>query len=189
MNDQLGQLLREADASARRPVVRDGDLGATVRNVARRRRRRSVRAGVVGAVTAIVLVTGGLFVMRAQNNVALVQREVAPPVVSPEATWREIAMLNAEADSRMAVVERMLVMERRRTAVRERRAEDPLLAVRREQDRAAYLLIYAADRLARKAEARERAVEEYRRVVALFPETHWSTVARERLVELGGSSQ
>jgi hypothetical protein len=60
--------------------------------------------------------------------------------------------------------------------------------VRREQDRTAYLLIYEADRLARKSEARERAVEEYRRVLALFPDTHWASVARERLVELNGSS-
>ena len=27
------------------------------------------------------------------------------------------------------------------------------------------------------------------RVVALFPDTHWAAVARERLVEMGGSSR
>jgi hypothetical protein len=188
MSDQLGQLLREADASAGRPAAPRADLGAVVRRVARR--RRTVRAAAGGAVVMIVGMCG-MYLMRPNENVTVVQRETAPspPSLSPEQARREIAMLAAEAESRMAVVERMLEMERRRGSATRQRATDPLLAVRREQDRAAYLLIYEADRLARKSEARERAVEEYRRVVALFPDTHWASVARERLVEMGGSSR
>lgn len=190
MSDQLGQLLREADATAGRPAAPRADLGAVVRHVARRRRRaRTVAGGAV--VVMIVGVTCALYLMRPNENGSVVQRERAPspPVLSPEEARREIAVLDAEAESRMAVVERMLTMERRRVSATQQRATDPLLAVRREQDRAAYLLIYEADRLARKSEARERAVEEYRRVVTLFPDTHWASVARERLVELGGSSR
>jgi hypothetical protein len=187
MSMDLGQLLREADASAARPVAPAGNLGAAVRAVARRRRR--VRAGIGSALAALALVTCGLYALRPHGDGIVVQRELTPPVVSPEEARREIARLDAEARSRMAVVERVMATERRRSGVKERRVADPLLAVRREQDRTAYLLIYEADRLARKSEARERAVEEYRRVLALFPDTHWASVARERLVELNGSSR
>ena len=112
-----------------------------------------------------------------------------PTRASVEELERTMAGLRAEAKVRAAVVQRLVVAERRRERTHRAAAPDPLVAVRREQDRAAYLLIYEADRLARQDGERKRAVDEYRRVLALFPETHWASVARERLVAMGASSR
>jgi len=49
---------------------------------------------------------------------------------------------------------------------------------------AALILVSRADRMARDPGLRASAMESYRRVIRLFPQTIWSQVAREKLTEI-----
>jgi hypothetical protein len=184
MSADLEQLLTDADATATSPVERIGNMGERVRSIARRRRNACVFAS---AAASLVVALSVLFALRPQFAGPVVRDDAPPP--SPDAVEEVIAALDAEADARMAIVERLVAAEHHRALARRSRAPDPLLAVRREQDQAAYMLIYEADRIAQKRSERARATEKYRRVLALFPETHWASLARERLVELNGASR
>ena len=52
-------------------------------------------------------------------------------------------------------------------------------------DRAALIDVYHAGRLYADFGEKESAIERYRDVVRRYPESHWATVAGERLVALG----
>jgi hypothetical protein len=191
MSRDLEQLLREADAAAGPPPEGEVNLSERVRSIARRRGRQARVAGATSAA-ALVLMACGYYALHPPAALPIVHHDAA---LAPSSTdmARTLASLDAEADARMALVERMLAAEQRQQQQQQQRMHqtrgpDPLLAVRREQDKAAYMLVYEADRLGRRADERMRAAEEYRRVLALFPETHWASVARDRLAELNGSS-
>ena len=185
MKHDLEQLLREADAAAPPPAERIDDLGASVRTRAHRRRRNIRFAS--GATAAMILLLLLLYRTRPPDAGVVANRPA--PASSPVDAARQMALLAAEAERRTAHVEKLLAAERRAIQPRRKSGSDPVLALRREQDRAAYLLIYEAERLARMSNEKARAAEEYRRVLSLFPETHWASVARERLAEMGGASQ
>ena len=61
---------------------------------------------------------------------------------------------------------------------------DPLEELNKQVDKTAYILIYQADRLYKELNQTDSAVENYNRVVELFPENRWANVARERLKEI-----
>ena len=134
----------------------------------------------------LVVTLSVIYVSRPLTPAPIVRRVEAPR--SPADMRRALASLDAEAQASMAVVERLVAAEERRGAARRARVPDPLIFVRREQDRAAHLLVLEADRLAKQLNERERAAAEYRRIVSLFPDTHGAAMARERLAEMGGSS-
>jgi hypothetical protein len=187
MSVDLEQLLREADAGARPPAERvSADLAGSIRSLARRRRSIRMTGGASAAIAGMVVLSFVLYPSQPDQRIVTTVAPQSP--ADAESLARAMAAVSAEADARMRMVERVVAAGRRTDANRGGRAADPLIAVRREQDRAAFLLIYEADRLARQSSESARAAEEYRRVVTLFPDTRWASVARERLAELGGAS-
>lgn len=185
MSIDLEQLLREADAEAR-PPAECADLAGSIRSLARRRRFIRMTGGASVAIVAMVVLSLVLYPSPPDQRIFTTVAPQSPE--DAEALAREMADVSAEADARMRMLERVVAAGRRTDSNRGARAADPLIAVRREQDRAAFLLIYEGDRLARQSRELARAAEEYRRVVALFPDTRWASVARERLAEMGGAS-
>lgn len=184
MSDELEQLLRHADATSASPVEHIGDMGQRVRSLARRRRS----ARLAGSAAAMFIAAlAALYAVRPHPAAPIVRDDAPAP--SLDAIEDALAALDTEADARMAIVEHLVMAERRRDSARRIPAPDPMISVRREQDRAAYLLIYEAERLAQLSGEQARAAEEYRRVVALFPDTRWASVARERLAKTNSSSE
>ena len=51
-------------------------------------------------------------------------------------------------------------------------------------DKAAFVLIYQADRLYKELNRTESAVAAYKEIIQLFPTNRWAEVARERLAEI-----
>jgi outer membrane protein assembly factor BamD (BamD/ComL family) len=79
--------------------------------------------------------------------------------------------------------------ERRQSRLNELEAQlasipDPLEEVQKQVDKTAFILVYQADRLYRELNQTDSAVENYNRVIKLFPENQWAKVARQRLSEI-----
>ena len=210
--DPIQRLLRQADAAAGAPGVQP-DLAGRVQRLAGRRRRRAVggwaaAAGIALTVGLAAWLWGGggqrpprqIASPTAPDAVpaggngdsdrAIAQRTPRPAAADEPADEvgllrAEIARLRVEADSRMAVVQRMLALERRRragprTATYLARS-DPAEEVRQQMDQAALVMVYQADRMRRVLDLQAPAMQMYRRAAELFGQTHWGGVARQRL--------
>ena len=189
-SDPLKQLLRRADALAGNPPEMPGDLAQRVRTLAVRRRRVRVS---INAAAAIVLAVGMTLLwsqastpLRSANEPLVVETEPARPGV--EEIRAEIERLHREADMRLAVVRRTQEILEEMRRFEELKKHPPLpdavANARREVDKAAYVLVSQADRMCRKLDLCDSAAVKYRRVVDLFPDSRWATVARQRLSDL-----
>jgi len=191
MSDEpLKRILQEADAAAGPPPELPADLARRVRRLAAR--RRQVRFGL-GVAAAIVLAVGMMSLWsqaptpsRPGGDSRSVQRPEPLDVASIRA---EIEALRREADVRLAVAQRtqeILEQMRRAEAVTKRpqALPDPVADARRQLDKAAYTLVFQADRMCRELDLCDSAAIKYQRVVELFPDTPWAVVARQRLSEI-----
>lgn len=169
--DALIELLRETDQASPPLAVNSTDLANRVRLLARRR-HRTRRAALTIGTTALLAVAMTPWMRPADVPDVLI----------------ELERLQREADARMAVVNRVIDLRNRsRQWSRARRAllkPDPLEHSRLEIDKAAFVLVYQAQRLERELNLAAPAIENYRRVVELFPNSRWTAVARRRLAEL-----
>jgi hypothetical protein len=178
--DPLAQLLRAADSTAAvRGPASPTQFADQVRNrLARRRRNRSVATALAIVLTASLAATiASLPGLRPQPVQVAAHRPAEPPA----ATKLDLA-LQAELHERTA--KRLLASGPSGTA---RRTVDPnsaLAELRQQRDRAALMIVYAAD-AERRANRPQQAVAAYRRTIELFPQTHWAAVARQRLKEIG----
>jgi len=191
--DPLGEWLRRADAaSGPLPPLRT-DLAGRVRRQARWRRATRTTAGAL-----VLLAVGAVWALwppaeRPTEN-------GAGPIAAGTDRQAEIARLQEkvhrlqeEVEWRTVAVERMLTLEtqQRRLADLRRRAAEPDALDRLDQqtDQTAFTLVYQADRMHKELGLEAPAVEGYRRVIRLFPETRWAEVARKRLSEIERSQK
>lgn len=190
--DPLKRILQEADAAAGTPPHVPEDLARRVPELAVRRRR--VRFGL-SAAAALALAVGATSLLWEPAGLPEPRNGFEAPVVLKPGDRPDVADLRAEierlgreADWRLAVARRtqeILEQMRRAEALRQQEpVPDPVAAARREVDRAAYVLVRQADRMCREMDLCDSAVVKYRRVVELFPDTPWATVARQRLGEI-----
>ena len=159
MNDQaLRQLLMDADAAAGNAPWESHDLAARVQ--ARWRRRRYSR--MAGA--SVLLCAGLAVAMMTRTNPRPANVAQAP------AAKMELALMRLEADSQAATVNRLVQYQKsldvRTVAARKFDRGEPRERLQKQRENAARLLTQDG---------------EYRRVIELFPETHWAGIARQRL--------
>jgi hypothetical protein len=189
-DDPLKRILQQADVAAGDPPEVAGDLARRVRALAARRRRVSFGLSVAAAVALAAGMT--FLVSRAPTSSergagpGIVQSGQAPPDLAE--IRAEIERLGREAEMRLAVARRTRELleqtERSRALKRQHDYPDPVARARREVDRAAFVLVSQADRMCRDLDLCDSAAVKYQRVVDLFPETPWATVARQRLDEI-----
>jgi hypothetical protein len=179
MNDPLLQLLHQADASFSPPRAAP-DITAIVR---RRLRRRRVQSASIAAVSAAAVVLIGI---------SLVRSGAAPPprVVksgssrgAPVSLDSALAALNVDVRLHELTAERLLQLRASARAAQPAVADTLQLDLRQQRDRAALILVYEGDEQARQRQPAQ-AIARYRRTIALFPNTHWAAVARQRLKEI-----
>lgn len=183
-SDPLHDLLHRTDAATTTPALPDDDLAARIRHVAKR--RRVVRAGTAAVVLAAMAIVTSAFVW---PRLPRQRTEIAQSAPDPVRLRAELMALRSDADARLAAVEIVLDRERKQQQAEKLRQAlnrpDALERVHREQDRAALILICQADRIYNDPRRRQSAAEEYRQLLALFPQTQWAAVARQRLAEIG----
>lgn len=180
-DDRLTDLLRAADRDAGPPALRP-DLADRVRRKALQRRRYEARGAAAAAMLVFAVGSGWLMSHSRPSSIA------PQEVVDHDKLSRELAALRAEAEARTALVRRLQSIRRIGVARRGRLgfSIEPALArrMKRQVDRAAFTIVYTADRLHREAGLLESAVEQYRQAVRLFPDAPSSETARRRLVEI-----
>ena len=206
-DEQLRQLLREADASA--PLhASSGDLARRVRARARQRRRTAQSVAVAAFVLACVA-GAGLRMARLQFDRQHLAKHVNPPghidpspapvprprsaivVQDAERLRRENAQLEAEARLHLLTAEAMLRREASasraasaaRSAERISRRPDPIVEIAAGREQAAQTMLRYGDRLLREPDPKAAAVA-YERVLELFPSTPEADSARRRLAQI-----
>jgi len=160
MNEQaLRQLLTDADAAAGAVPATSGENLASVVQHRLHRRRQSQLAGASIVLCAMLAV------------VPLIRTTSKPSAVADLSQARaELSMIRLQGDSQAATVNRLMQYQqsldiRAKTARKFDRGQ-PLNRLQQQRESAARLLTQDG---------------EYRRVLELFPETHWATIARQRL--------
>jgi hypothetical protein len=186
--DPLEKLLREADADAGPLAPLPADLGRRVRVQAARRRWQ--RLGVRSAAAAAILLAIGVSIP------LLTRTPVAPDTgMNVAETRADVRMLQARADAHAAVAARMVALQQDETkraahearlAAYEQQAAgpDPVATARAAAEQAAATLVRSAYRLQRESNLPAPALETYRQVIRLFPETTWARVARVHLEQM-----
>jgi hypothetical protein len=160
MNEQaLRQLLVNADAAAPTPTMSSSDLASVVQR--RLRRRKQARVAGVSVVLCAMLAVVALF-------------RTSPKPSGPDQhlaqARAELSLMQVQANSQAATVNRLMQYQR---------SVDIRTKATRKLDRGQPL-----DRLQQQRESAARVLTqdgEYRRVIELFPETHWAQIARQRL--------
>ncbi len=160
MNEEsFRQLLVDADGAAAMPAVR-ADLVSSVRHRLRRRRQSQV-AGASIVLCAMLAVV---------PFVRMGPKPAAMAAADPSKARDELRMIRLQADSQAATINRLMQYQhsldvRARSARKFDRGQ-PLERIQQQRESAARLLTQDGD---------------YRRVIELFPETHWASIARRRL--------
>jgi len=178
--DKASRLLQEADRAAGPPVVVHVSLEALRR---RAHRRRLVRLTSPLAAAAVLLLAVSLW----NHATRTPDRSGGPEkIASLEAQVKQLA---ARTDAAMNLIQQVLEDEARRQRLEELEAQlasipDPLEEMQKQVDKTAYILVYQADRLYKELNQTDSAIENYNRVIELFPENRWAKVARERLEEI-----
>jgi hypothetical protein len=188
MSDSLRQLLARADAASAAPA---GPADLAHRIIARGRRRSHRRRVMGGAAVALAIACIAFFA-------ALHHRPAAPhaippiahPATGPSADQLRASLARVESEIRAqtAVADGMMAMERRLAARERLRAAearpDVLHEIDAQRDDAARLLVYQAQRLMAQPATRPSGVEALQRVIDLFPNSAWASVARQKLAQL-----
>jgi len=184
--DPLEHLLRDADDADEALRPHDAALADRVRQLAARRARRT-RLATGGIVTAC-LVAIVAWAIRPGSDVD----PPAPPIVQatrpatsaapdPRA---ELMALRQRADRAAAMAERMLAAERRSYAPQRIQVTSGGGDVAAHVERAAFVMVYQAQRMPTARGAESPAAEVYRQVAKSFPNTRSAELARQRLSEL-----
>ena len=179
-DDQIQKLLQEADRTAGPPAEVHVNLAALRR---RANRRRFISSAAPVAAAAVLMVAAGLLSLVIRTPQTTQEQE---RVASLEA---QVKQLQVRTDAALKLIQQVLEDEQRRQRLDELEAQlasipDPLEELEKQVGKTAFILVYQADRLYRELNQTDSAVENYNRVIELFPENRWAEVARQRLKEI-----
>ena len=178
--DEIKKLLQEADKTAGGAAP----VRVNLSSIRRRAYRKNMITMVAPLATAAVL-------MVALSILALMFRTTEPTQEQEKIALLEtrIKQLQARTDAALSLIQEVLDEERRQSRLDELQAQlasipDPIEEIRKQVDKTAFILVYEADRLYNELNQTDSAVENYNRVIKLFPENRWAKVARQRLSEI-----
>lgn len=176
--DPLTQLLRAADRTASSPPTAPADLPERIRQLARQRRRNLYRHSAL----AVALLAGLSIFLRPSGSSTPEYAHVPTTDRTPDATAlrMELLAIRAEAEALRAEV----LAARPAPARTHVRPAVTMDTVDDELERAAYLIVYQADRYHRELDLPKLAIASYRQTIDLFPKTRAAQTARDRLTEL-----
>ncbi len=178
--DKIKNLLQQADKAA-------GGIAPVEVNVSAIR-RRARRKNIINFVAPL---SAAAVLMVALSILAVVFRTTEPTQEERKIALLEtqIKQLQIRTDAALSLIREVLEDEQKQHRLDELKAQlasipDPLEEVRQQVDKTAFILVYEADRLYNELNQTDSAVENYNRVIKLFPENRWAKVARQRLSEI-----
>jgi hypothetical protein len=171
-DEKLQQLLQTADANAGPPPATTRDLATAIHHRLTHRRRRATQ---LAAASTILLCT-----TLALLPLLKTKPPTPPPItttIDPSKLQAELSLMRLTAQSQAATIDQLLEHQRlsslRARSEQLQRRAPPDTSLQHHRDAAARLLLHDADRT--------RAPDQYRRLIDLFPETPWASLARQRL--------
>ena len=176
MDDRLEHLLKRADAPP--PVARESDLAGRVRRRAHRNDR--IRSTVFTSAALVAVAIGAISLLMPRTDHGVV---VKP---DPVAMQTEFNRLNQEALRHAEKADRLMQIELNAPPA------DPTELARnlqRQRDEAALSLIYQAETLAPIPAQRPAAMALYQKTIDLFPQTHWASLAKQRIEALHSTQE
>jgi len=178
--EKIKNILQQADKVA-------GDVSPVKVNISDIRRR----AGRKNMINLIAPLSTAALLVVALGILALTFRTTEPTQEQQKIALLEtqIKQLQARTDAALNYIQQVLDEERRQSRLDELQTQlasipDPLEEVRQQVDKTASILVYQADRLYQELNQTKSAVENYNRVIELFPENRWAQIARQRLEEI-----
>ena len=190
-DDALKQVLHRADrvAGPPRPVTVDARAIERRAGAARAHRTAGWTAAVAAAAVLGICAWLGLPARREGPGPA---GQGAPVVTDAQKIARleaEVRQLRASTDRMLALLQEAAQQRDRDRRVAELRKElaaipDPTEQARGQVSQAAERMVHEADRLWLGQRQRRLATAQYRRVIDLFPDTEWASVARQRLTQI-----
>ncbi len=183
MTDEgIRALLQRADTAGGNPVF---STVSVVRIRRRLRERRIIRTTVPLTAAAVVALAVAILTNSRQTQIPL-------PEPQPEriaSIEEQVKQLKAQTDATLKLVQEVLEKDRQRERLAALEAElagipDPVRQMEERVDKAAFVLLYQADRLYKELNQTESAVAAYKEVIQLFPTNQWADVARERLDQI-----
>jgi uncharacterized protein YoxC len=178
--DEITKLLQRADKTAGGPAPIRLNLSA-IRRRANRKKIMTLTAPLAAA--AVLMVALGILALKFRNTEPTEEQKRIALLEN------QVKQLQTRTDAALNFVQQVLDEERRQSRLDELQARlasipDPLEEVQKQVDKTAFILVYQADRLYRELNQTDSAVENYKRVIELFPENRWAKVARQRLSEI-----
>lgn len=201
MNEEnLKNLLHQLDRTASPPPV-PADLARRIRLQAARQKRRLVMIPAAAATLLVLAATMFILTKNEQPAARPIPNIEKPllmaenPSVSPAEIARlqqEIDQLKTEADARMKIVQELIALEKKRKTLDELEQKlasmkDPLEEVRQQVEKAAFVLVYQADRKLNEYNLRDSALADYHQAIEFFPDTQAAQKARLKITELENS--
>jgi hypothetical protein len=177
-SDPLIQLLHQADRAAGGPRAVVDDLPERVRQLARQRRRAKYQGSV--AAIGLIVIAGVLIGPRLRGNTRTIATPNVNTAITVAALDQELLAIRTETEKLRAEI---LAAQ---PASVPTRARPPVTApsVDEELERAAYLIVYQADRYHRELDMPASAITSYRQTIDLYPGTRAAQTARDRLCQI-----
>jgi len=182
--DQIEDLLKQADSTAGPPAHVSVNLSAIRR---RATRRRTIAA--VASVAAAAVLIAAIAILSPTTDTPADTLDTPQPQQRIASLEDQIKHLQATTDAALKLIGEVLEDDRnqRRLDVLHAQLEsipDPREEIRKEVDKTAFNLVYQADRLYYELNLTGSAVDAYKQVITLFPKNQWADVARERLADI-----
>ena len=176
--DKIKNLLQKADQTAGGPAPVSANLAADIRRRASRRQTINLTARIAAA--AVVVIAFGIWSFTAKKTRDR-QRIVALEM--------QIKQLRVQTDATFNLIREVLDEERKQRQLQKLQAQlasipNPLEEIQKQVDKTAFFLVYQADRMYREFDQKDSDIQEYNRVIELFPQSRWAEEARQRLSEI-----
>lgn len=178
--DKIKNLLQQADMAA-------GELNSFQVDISTIRRR----AGRKKVIMMVMPLASAAMLMVALSIFTIMFRTTEPKQQQRKIALLEsqIKQLQARTNAALSLVQEVLEDEQRQHRLNELRAQlasipDPIGEMENQMDKTAFILLNQADRLYNELNQTDSAVENYKRVIKLFPDNRWAKVAKQRLSEI-----
>jgi len=182
--DKMQNLLQNADRMAGPPGTVSVGLAGITRQHAHHRHRRKIVASL--SVAAVIMLSVGIWQWTAGVGRINEQKRIAK-------MQADMQFLRAQADVTLKVVNELLERQRRQQRIAELRAklaaiDDPLEKMNEEIETTAFTIVYFADKKLQRPGQKAAAIEDYKTVLRLYPQTRSAEKAKQRLAQLQDNS-